>query len=325
MKTPDFWTRPGSALGAALSPLGCVYGCAGALRASLASPARVDALVLCIGNLTAGGAGKTPVVLRIGEHLGHDRLAFLSRGYGGRLTGPIRVSADTHSHAEVGDEPLLLARTAPTWVARDRAAGARAAVADGARVIVMDDGHQNPSLQKDISIVVIDGETGFGNGHLIPAGPLREPVARGLTRADAVVIVGDDQAGVAEMLPDGMPVIAGRIRPAVDRNDWAGRRVVAFAGIGRPEKFFASLAELGCEILARHAFADHHDFTPSEIARLRDDAEARNAALVTTEKDMVRLPPDLANGLDSLPVRFEWDDPAALDALLEAAKRAKSG
>jgi tetraacyldisaccharide 4'-kinase len=316
MKAPAFWSRPGAPLGTILSPLGCLYGCAGAVRTALARPARVAVPVICVGNLTAGGAGKTPVALAVTGALKTGTPAFLTRGYGGRMAGPVRVDPGAHGHADVGDEALLLARAAPTWVARDRAEGARAAILGGATCIVMDDGHQNPALTKDISIVVIDGETGFGNGHLLPAGPLREPISRGLARADAAVIVGTDRAGVAAQLPDALPVLTGTIRPVDVPGTWSGRRVVAFAGIGRPAKFFATLAELGCEVAATHAFADHHPFSDADVARLVADADARDAALVTTEKDAVRLPPGVREKVDVLAVRFTWDDPAAFDRFL---------
>ena len=180
----------------------------------------------------------------------------------------------------------------------------------------MDDGFQNPSLEKDISLVVIDGETGFGNGRILPAGPLREPVAAGLARADAVVIVGDDTAGLAASLPASLPVFTGRIRPTAEPQTWDGRRVVAFAGIGRPEKFFRTLATLGCDVAATRPFADHHPFSEAEIGRICAEAEALDATPVTTEKDAVRLPKGLRDRVAALPVAFAWDDPAALDAFL---------
>lgn len=315
MRAPDFWNRPRSPIAAFLSPLGFAYGCAGVLRRTFTTPEKTEATILCIGNLTAGGTGKTPVALSLAGTLQTDGLAFLARGYRGRMKGPMRVDPNRHNHADVGDEALLLARAAPTWVARNRAEGARAAIADGARLIVMDDGFQNPALAKDLAIVVIDGETGFGNGKLIPAGPLREPIDQGLSRADAAIIVGEDKAGIAARLPDALPRLTGRIRPATDGAKWAGRRVVAFAGIGRPEKFFATLEELGCEIVSSHAFADHHRFTKTEIERIR--AAAGDATVVTTIKDAVRLPPAYADAVETLPVEFAWDDTGALAELIE--------
>lgn len=317
MKAPEFWFQPNAPLGKLLSPLGYAYRLAGALNGSRTRPARVDATVICVGNLVAGGAGKTPVAMSIAETLKHEGLVFLTRGYGGRQAGPVRVSPQFHTSADVGDEALLLARTAPTWIARDRAAGAIAAIKDGAQLIVMDDGYQNPSLTKDIGIVVVDGETGFGNGRIIPAGPLREPLVQGLARADAMVIVGDDHTGTAKKKTRAsLPVLSGRILAAVDQADWSGRRVVAFAGIGRPEKFFDTLDTIGCEVVASHAFADHHAYSHSEIARICAEADAGDATPITTEKDAVRLPSILKDRVEALPVKFVWDDPAALEDFL---------
>lgn len=316
MKAPDFWSRPGAPLGTLLSPLGCAYRLAGALNRSFTRSVRVDATVICVGNLVAGGTGKTPVAMAIAAGLHRDDVAFLTRGYGGRSAGPVRVSPDIHTPVDVGDEAFLLTRVAPTWVARDRVAGGRAAVAAGARLIVMDDGFQNPSLEKDLSLLVIDGTAGFGNGHIIPAGPLREPVAAGLVRADAVIIVGDDTAGIADTLPAALPVFRGRILPAGDPDIWAGRRVLAFAGIGRPEKFFETLETLGCDIVATRRFADHHPFTDSEIAHIRAQATSLDATPVTTEKDAIRLPDDMRAEIEVLPVAFVWDAPAAVAAFL---------
>lgn len=317
MKAPEFWSRPNAPLGKLLSPLGCAYRLAGALNRARAKPLRVDATVICVGNLVAGGAGKTPVAMSIAETLKHDGLVFLTRGHGGRLAGPVRVSPQFHTSNDVGDEALLLARTAPTWVARDRAAGAIAAIKDGAQLIVVDDGFQNLSLAKDIGIVVVDGETGFGNGRLIPAGPLREPVAQGLARADAMVIVGDDHTGTAKKRTRAsLPVLSGRILATVDQADWSGRRVVAFAGIGRPDKFFDTLRTIGCEVVASHAFADHHRFSNSEMAQICAEADACGATPITTEKDAVRVPSSFKDRAEALPVKFVWNDPAALKDFL---------
>ncbi len=312
MKAPGFWSRPDAPLGKLLSPLGCAYRLTGALKRSFAKPAHVDATVLCVGNLVAGGTGKTPVALSIANVLGRDDLAFLTRGYGGRLAGPVLVSPKFHTPADVGDEALLLGQSAPTWVSRDRAAGARAAIKGDAGLVIMDDGHQNLSLLKDISLVVIDGEAGFGNGQIIPAGPLREPVAAGLARADGVVIVGNDHAGIAKEMPSSLPVFGGQILPVTGRETWAGRRLLAFAGIGRPAKFFDTLSALGCDIAATHSFADHHPFTDAEIARICEQAAALDATPVTTEKDAVRLPIAFRDKIETLPVTFVWDDAAAI-------------
>jgi tetraacyldisaccharide 4'-kinase len=219
-----------------------------------------------------------------------------------------------HAAADVGDEPLLLARVAPAWVARDRAAGAAAAVAAGAAVIVMDDGFQNPGLEKDLSLLVADGGYGFGNGRVMPAGPLREPLAAGFARADAVALIGTDQRGVAEMLPPTLPLLRAVLAPVAAA--LAGRRVLAFAGIARPEKFFATLQAMGCVLAGQRAFADHHAYGEAEVATLIEDARHADAVPVTTEKDAVRLPLALRAGIETLPVAIRWREEAAVDRFL---------
>jgi tetraacyldisaccharide 4'-kinase len=317
MRAPDFWRRDGLAA-QMLTPLGRAYGYAVRTRFQAAHPVRAGVPVVCIGNLVAGGAGKTPVALAVGHMLAGSGRAphFLIRGYGGRLAGPVRVDPSVHGAPDVGDEPLLLAEAAPTWVARDRVAGARAAAAAGARTIVMDDGFQNPSLAKDLSLLVVDGAYGFGNGRVMPAGPLREPVTEGLARADAVVVIGADLRGVERDLAGRAEFVRARLVPIAGQDDLAGRDVVAFAGIARPEKFFATLAELRCHILAAHAFADHHPYAPDEIMRLADAAADAGAILVTTAKDAVRLPPEARGMARVVAVAIEWEDEAAVAALL---------
>ncbi|MGE4218955.1 MAG: tetraacyldisaccharide 4'-kinase [Alphaproteobacteria bacterium] len=319
MRPPDFWHRSGP-ISAVLAPLGQVFDIAGRVRDALAHPVRIPVPVLCIGNLVVGGAGKTPVTAAIAEtlHMRGRAPHILSRGYGGRLRGPVRVDPHRHTAAEVGDEPLLLSAVAPTWVSRDRVAGARAAAAAGAGVIVMDDGFQNPYLAKTASWLVVDGTYGFGNGRPMPAGPLRESVARGLARASAAIVLGEDTSGVSPLLAD-LPVLRGRIVPrGNDATRFAGRPVVAFAGIGRPEKFFMTLRAIGADLVECRAFSDHHPYTPADLAALRDRARARNAAIVTTEKDAVRLPRALREEVDVLAVRVQWDDEAALGRLLDS-------
>lgn len=326
MKTPAFWYRGAGLAAWALAPAGALYGLAGRLRMASAAPRRVGAPVLCVGNLVAGGAGKTPVGLAVAEALAARgaRPAFLTRGHGGREAGPLKVNVTRHGAADVGDEALLLAAAAPCWVARDRVAGARAAVADGASVLVMDDGFQNPGLAKDRSILVVDGAVGFGNGHLIPAGPLREPVARGLARADALVLLGEDLNGVEARLGGRIPVLHGWLEPDEIAN-WAGRRLLAFAGIGRPEKFFATLEGLGARVVERIGFADHHPYRPEEIMALLDRAAALGAEPVTTAKDAVRLPASLRPLVRVLPVRVAWRDAAALRRLLDGLLTTEGG
>jgi tetraacyldisaccharide 4'-kinase len=318
MRAPEFWARH-TLPARLLSPLGEAYGLAGRLRRRLARPVRAAVPVICVGNLVAGGAGKTPVAMALAAQLiaRGRRPHLLTRGYGGRLPGPLRVDPTRHDAAAVGDEALLLAGVAPTWCARDRVAGARAAVAAGADLLLMDDGLQNPSLHQDLALLVVDGAFGFGNRRLLPAGPLREPLAAGLARASAIVQLGDDEVGLDALLPRGVPRLHARLRPGPDAPDLRDRRLVAFAGIGRPEKFFRSLAEAGALPVARHAFADHHRYRRREVQAMLAEAAASDALCITTAKDRVRLPADLRASITILPVNVSWQDPAALAHLLD--------
>lgn len=314
MRAPEFWQNK-SWPARLLAPAGWLYAAAGAWRARRARPLRLDVPVFCVGNLTAGGTGKTPVALALGAHLlaRGRRPVFLSRGHGGRLVGPVRVDPAAHDAAAVGDEPLLLAAVAPTVIARDRAAGARAALALGADAVVMDDGLQNPSLAKTLRICVVDGETGFGNGRAIPAGPLRVDLARGLADTDLFVIMGPAQPGLAARLAAHAPVLAASLHP--DPDDAAvfrGRRVLAFAGIGRPAKFFATLAACGAELVGTAAFPDHHRYRAGELAALAARARAAGAVLATTAKDRVRLPPALRGAVAVLAVTARFAPESAL-------------
>lgn len=321
MRAPGFWGNPPAAPGLParlLAPLAAVW--AWAARRRLAAPGmRVGVPVICVGNLTAGGAGKTPTAIALTQRLQARgaRVALVSRGHGGSLTGPVRVDPARHRADEVGDEPLLLAAFAPVWVARDRAAAARAAVADGAQAIVMDDGFQNPALLKDLSVVVVDAGFGFGNGRVMPAGPLREPLAAGLARADLLLAIGEaaDQARFRQAWP-GLEPLEGALRPLPTGMDWAGLRALAFAGIGRPEKFFATLRALGAEVVGAHGFGDHEPYSDRVLARLRAEARAAGAQLVTTEKDAARLPAGFRREVLVLPVRLELADWSRLDTAL---------
>jgi len=312
MRAPDFWRRRNGAA-ILLAPLGALYGLSVALKAKLARPFDAGLPVICVGNLTAGGSGKTPVAIVLAERLRakDHKPFFLTRGYGGSERGPA-MAVRGHSAAQMGDEALLLARAAPTIVSRDRAAGARLAKEKGATVLVMDDGHQNFALRKDLSLVVVDAEAGFGNGFQIPAGPLREPVAQGLARAEAVVLMGD---GAPNLGGFSGPVLRAHLK--VEGEAFAGKPVFAFAGIGRPEKFVASLEESGAEVVGSCFFDDHHPYTEDEITQLK--MIAGQAQLVTTEKDFVRLSVSQREGIRLLKAAALFDDPATLDGLLDRA------
>lgn len=321
MRAPKFWSNPPDAPGLAarlLSPFGRLYALATARRIAKANPWRAPIPVICIGNVTAGGTGKTPTALAVAGRLRDRGVAvhFVTRGHGGREKGPHQVDIRRDAHTRVGDEPLLLAAIAPTWVSRDRAAGARAAVAGGAGAIILDDGHQNPSVSKDISIVVVDAGAGFGNGFCIPAGPLREPVASGLARADAVSLIGEGDVATPG-LPEHAPVLRARLKPRFTGLSLTGAKVIAFAGIGRPEKFFDTVRSMGAVIVQEVAFADHARFAPQMLKRLELDAMRADALLVTTEKDAARMPAWFRGKATTVPVEMSFEDEAALDALLD--------
>lgn len=310
MHAPRFWQSRGAA-SQLLAPLGMVYGASIALKFRRAHCFHCGIPVICVGNLTAGGSGKTPIAIAIAKFLQTVNLRpyFLTRGYGGREKGP-RLVNDHDKAQQVGDEALLLADTAPTILARDRAKGAALCRQKGAQLIVMDDGHQNFSLHKDLSLVVVDAHSGFGNGRMIPAGPLREPVEQGLSRADAVIVIGD---GATDFAQFSGPVLRARI--VAEEKGLAGEPVYGFAGIGRPEKFRASLEAGGAVVRGFRGFPDHHFYSRSEIAQLRK--AAGNAMLVTTEKDYVRLGRAEREGIAVLRVAAIFEDPSALRSLLD--------
>ena len=323
MRPPSWWYGEGSILPLLLSPLGAAYAGLTARRLARGQPFRARVPVICEGNLDAGGTGKTPTVIALAERLGRHGLVVhvVSRGYGGQLVGPVRVSA-SHRPGEVGDEPLLLSAFAPVWVARDRAAGVRAAEAEGAGAVILDDGFQNPSVAKDLSVVVVDAARGWGNGWAIPAGPLRETVPAGLVRADAVLSIGDGVAQEAFLARwggalSGLPHLRGELRPLPTGMPWAGVRAFAFAGIGQPGKFFATLRGLGADVVGTVALDDHQPLGAALLQRIEADARRLGAQLVTTEKDAVRLPAEMRPRVLTLPVRLHLEDWSPLDAALD--------
>lgn len=336
MREPSFWWRDAGMAARLLTPFAAAYGMVAARR--LKRRGEVAGVpVVCVGNPTVGGAGKTPTALAVARMLteADERPVFLSRGYGGVETGPVLVDPAKHRASDVGDEPLLLARAAPTVVARARVEGAAAAVMAGATVVVMDDGFQNPALAKDFSVFVVDAKRGIGNGMVTPAGPLRAPLAAQLDRAQALVVIGR-AVGAADVTADAqarqVPIFPAQLQPdAGALAALGGGPVLAFAGIGDPEKFFGTLSAAGIAIAARRSFDDHHRYTRAEATVLCEHAERHGLALVTTEKDLARMHGDdqtaqLARRVRALPVTLKFEDESAFRALLFArlaAARAK--
>jgi tetraacyldisaccharide 4'-kinase len=333
MREPAFWYRLRSPNSLLLSPLGALYG---AITARRMARRGFDAgiPVLCVGNYHVGGAGKTPTVLALTKLLRElgETPVVLSRGYGGRLHGPVMVDRMGHTAADIGDEPLMMVRDVPVAVARDRLEGVALAKSQGATVILMDDGFQNPLLLKDASLIVIDSERGLGNGKVFPAGPLRAPLKAQLSRTDALVLIGDGHAAddvATEIAAREKPVLRARLKPdAAAVAQLFGKRVLAFAGIGDPERFFRSLRASGIEVVRTRPFADHHMFSQPELAALAVDAQREQLMLVTTEKDIARLHgrDDVPDGIVPFAVQLEFDDPATLrrvisDHLYKARER----
>ncbi len=315
---PAFWRHGGGTLlPRLLWPASRAVQAATARR--VARPGwRAPVPVVCCGNAGLGGAGKTTVALDLAARLQARGLAvhLLTRGHGGRTRGPLRVDPARHTARDVGDEALLLAACAPTWVGADRAASARLAVAGGAQLLLMDDGLQNPTLRQDCALLVVDGATGFGNGRVLPAGPLREPAEAAAERATACVLIGDDVTGAVRHLPPALPVMRAHLAPGPELAGLAGRRLLAFAGIGRPAKFFDMLADAGAPPIARLAFADHHAFSHRELAAILAEAARLDAQAVTTPKDFARIPPGWRGGFVQVGVSLCWKDLAMLEGVL---------
>lgn len=317
MNTPNFWTSHG-ALSTLLLPLSWMYG---GLRAwdvaRVKTPVNVGVPVLCIGNITAGGSGKTPVALDIGKRLRARGVNayFLTRGYKGAERGPLLVNPKEHTAREVGDEALLLASVLPTLVAKDRVAGAHAAVQHGARAIIIDDGFQHAALAKTLSLLVINGRYGFGNGRLLPAGPLREPIAAGLSRADGVILMGPRTAALD--LPEDKPILSAETRPLPNIQSLAGKNFLAFCGIAHPDRFFSMLLEKGLILTGARRFADHHFYRESELKTLAADAARAGARLITTAKDAARLSPRWRSEILVAETELIWSTPHEIEALLD--------
>jgi len=325
MRPPRFWGNPPARPGwqaRLLTPLAGLVTWAAAARQRRALAERVGVPVICVGNINIGGTGKTPSVIALVEMFQARGIAVhvVSRGYGGSLQGPVEVQERHHSADEVGDEPLLIAAFTRIWVAKDRAAGARAATRAGAEVILLDDGFQNPGLAKDLSFVVVDAGIGFGNGRVFPAGGLREPPQTGLARADAIILIGSPEARAVCRthwpILGLKPVLEAELRPLETGMDWAGRKFLAFAGIGRPEKFYATLRALGADLVQTESLGDHQKLSLTLLKRLEADAIMKGAQLATTEKDATRIPQDFRRNVVTLPVRLHFQDPDALRDLL---------
>lgn len=322
MRAPKFWFQD-NWMARALTPLSVLWNWGAEYRQSGIETFRPEVPVICIGNIVAGGTGKTPVVLELAKRLQARgrRVHILTRGYGGRESGPLQVDPNRHSARQVGDEALLLAQIAPTWVARWRPDGAAAATKHGADVILMDDGFQNFTIAKDLSLIVVDGPTGFGNGRIMPAGPCREPILAGRNRAQAAIIIGpDDKNSAGHLFP--LPIIPARLAPDVQAFALTDRPVLAFAGIGRPEKFFAMLQdEIKAQVVDAIPFADHHAFSSGEIETLLAQADLLKAELVTTLKDWVRIPAQFRDQIRVVHVTLEFAPASALDRLLDGVLR----
>ena len=308
MKTPKYW-QSNSLISKLLTPLGRLYGLATNLRLKLVKPQKAEIPVICIGNITAGGTGKTPVSISIAKMLATDMYhpIFVTRGYGGKLQN-VLVNNKKHTAQDVGDEPLLLAEQAPVVVNADRYAGAKLALKEGADLVIMDDGFQNPGLYKNLSFLVFDGHFGIGNGKIIPAGPLRETFENGIKRADALIILGKDKHNLAERTK--LPIFYGHTETA--QTALNQENVVAFAGIGHPQKFYHTLSQQGFNVVETFDFPDHHYYTKDEIEKILQRAKELQAEVYTTSKDFVKIPAIYHKSINVLEIAVVWNKPEEL-------------
>lgn len=304
-----------------LAPLGQLYRTAGLLRHALITPYKSSVPVICVGNIVAGGAGKTPTAMSLARLLIRQgqRPVFVSRGHGGNEKGPLRVNLEKHTSRDVGDEAVLLAQIAPCFIGRNRAAAIQMAEKESPTHIILDDGLQNPKVAPDISLLVVDGAVGFGNRLLIPAGPLRETLHDAFSRITGIVMIGHDEQLVSACL--GKPVLKAKIRPTLPEDLPRGSQVLAFAGIGRPAKFYDSCREAELDLVETRDFADHHVFTSEELHGLSSAAEKKGVRLVTTAKDWVRLPEPFRRGVSILDAQLVFENEEETLKLIHSSAR----
>ena len=316
MKAPQFWYEPNTWKAKFLYPLGYFYNLLTLLRGKLAKPQSYNCLTICIGNLNVGGTGKTPTTIALAQHFLKKGLQVhvVSRGYKGKFQGTFLVDPQKHKSDEVGDEPLLMSEFTSVWVSNKRKNGIAAAENAGAQIVLLDDGFQDPSFHKDFSLIVVDGEKGFGNKKCMPAGPLRENIVQGFKRADALVIVGQ-RIYKFDTFPTHLKIIHSTLKPIETGMNWKEGKYLAFAGIADPSKFFKTLRSLGANLIDCVALSDHQNLDGQVLKRLERKANSAHAQLVTTEKDAVRLSNTFRKKVLSLPVRIEFDDKNELENL----------
>jgi tetraacyldisaccharide 4'-kinase len=321
---PSFWQKRGL-IAQLLRPLRWLYSTIVTIRRFSKHSHKISVPVICVGNLTMGGSGKTPIAIALRDWFSinteNTQIAFLTRGYKGKQKAPLLVDLDIHTAKDVGDEALILAEYEPTWVAQNRFAGAQKAVENGAQLLIMDDGLQHLTLQQDIRFVVVDGSYGFGNELVFPAGPLRESLHAGLERADALIIVGEDRYQIKERFTKTLPIFQAYFTPLIWEDEdplysWKDQKIIAFAGIGHPQKFYDFLMKQDCNVIDFKAFPDHHTFKRKELDKLWQSAEEQRALLVTTQKDFVRLPHEFQDKVKVCHIWAEFAEPRALDHFL---------